>query len=159
MDISIELEEYKLNFRVAAIIRKDNQILLHHTIKNNHITLPGGRVQEGENTLEALQREIKEEMGEEIKLIKPVSYMENFFIINDQKYHELLVSYEVAFKNEKIYIKEKIEAIEKCKKDELEFIWLPINKLEENNFVPKGMIEIIKENKEFTLKINDERNQ
>ena len=63
IDISVDIGKHHLNYRVGALIRRNNQILVHKSLNIKHITLPGGRVQEGEDSIEAIQREIQEEMG------------------------------------------------------------------------------------------------
>lgn len=78
-DISLDIGEHYLNFRVGAVIRKNNQILVHKSLNMNHITLPGGRIQDGEDSIKAVQREIKEEIGEDTIYVKPVGIIENFF--------------------------------------------------------------------------------
>ena len=37
-DISLDIGEHYLNFRVGAVIRKNNQILVHKSLNMNHIT-------------------------------------------------------------------------------------------------------------------------
>jgi 8-oxo-dGTP diphosphatase len=52
---------------VAAIIRKNNKYLIVKRNRNKHLALkwefPGGKVEDNENFLEALLREIKEELN------------------------------------------------------------------------------------------------
>lgn len=158
MDISIKVGDYLLNYRVSALIKKENKILVHHSLGKDHYTLPGGRVKSGESSIVALKREIKEEMGFDIEYIRPVSLIENFFELNDLNYHELLFTHEVKFKDESIYNIPKIEAIEEEKRDKLEFLWIDINALNEERLLPKKMIDVIKNDKgEFVHYINDER--
>lgn len=60
------------NKRVSAIITKSKTILLIHRIKpnRNYFVLPGGSVEENEDNLSALIREIKEETNLKIKVDK-----------------------------------------------------------------------------------------
>ena len=148
VDISLDIGEHHFNYRVAAVIRKNNQILTHKSLNIKHITLPGGRVQDGEDSIEALQREIQEEMGLETTYVKPVAIIENFFKKKEKNYHEILFVHELKFQDEKSYNK-KIEPIEENKKEKLTFEWKNINELDKENFLPKTLINIIKENKEF----------
>lgn len=158
MDISLEVGEYMLNYRVSALIRNGNKILVHHSIGKNHYTLPGGRVKSGETSITALQREVKEEMGFDTEYIRPVSLIENFFYANDKKYHELLFTHELRFKDKSLYNLSRYEAIEAEKKNKLEFLWIDIDKLNENILLPKMMYKVIKDNKqELVHYINDER--
>lgn len=154
-DISVIVGNHLLNYRVSAIFRKGNKILLHHGLDSEHYTLPGGRVKEGETTEDAIKREIKEEMGQDVKVVKSVSFMENLFDMNEKKYHEILVTYELEFLDKNMYEKERIKAIEKDKK--LEFIWFDQDKLDNITFVPTVLKTIILENpKEFKHIINNE---
>lgn len=155
-DLTVKVGEHILNYRVSAIFRYGNKILLHHELNSIHYTLPGGRVKEGETTEETLRREIKEEMGQEIKIIKPISFMENLFTDNKKKYHEILVTYELEFLDKSMYEKEVIPTIEKDK--ELEFIWYDIDKLNDIIFLPKALKDLIANDpNEFKHIINVEK--
>ena len=158
-DISVNVGEHLLNYRVSAIIKKKNKVLVHHSIGSEHFTLPGGRVKEGESSIEALQREIKEEMDFETEYVRPVSLIENFFIMKGKEYHELLMTHELKFKNEEIYAKEKYEPVEPEKQGKLEFLWIDIKDIDNINVVPEAMKNVIKENDHFVHIINDEVHQ
>ena len=77
--------------RVAAIIIKDDKILLIHRIKNGqeYYVFPGGGVKEEESLEEALAREIKEELTLDIKLFKQIFNLTNqgqeeyYFLVED----------------------------------------------------------------------------
>jgi len=57
---------------VAAIIRKDEKILITQRLDNVHLArlweFPGGKVEAGESLQMALRREIREELGIEIRV-------------------------------------------------------------------------------------------
>lgn len=60
----------RTNKRAAAFIIKDKKILLFHRIKDGreYFVFPGGGVEEGETTEEALIRELKEELCIDAKI-------------------------------------------------------------------------------------------
>jgi 8-oxo-dGTP diphosphatase len=63
----------KKQFRVvAALIRKGNKVLLTQRWPGRHLGLtwefPGGKVEEGEEDIEALERELREELGVEAEI-------------------------------------------------------------------------------------------
>ena len=62
---------------VAAIIKQDNQYLIVQRNRNKHLGLkwefPGGKVHENETFLEALSREIKEELNIIIKMHEKIA--------------------------------------------------------------------------------------
>ena len=60
MDITVDMEEYKLNVRAAGIIIHKGKVLLHKSNKEKHYALLGGRVKIGENSENTLKREILE---------------------------------------------------------------------------------------------------
>lgn len=67
-DISVMLDGYKFNYRVAALIKKDGKILLHKSKKDNFYAIQGGRVKVGESSIKTLKREFIEEIGKDINV-------------------------------------------------------------------------------------------
>ena len=51
MDLTINVENYKLNIRAAGIIEHNGKILVHKEISKDHYALIGGRVKIGEDSL------------------------------------------------------------------------------------------------------------
>jgi len=159
MDISTKLGKHLINYRVSAIIRKGDKILVHHEVTKKHCTLPGGRVSDGETSIQALQREIKEEIGFDTNYIRPIAFIENFFNAKGEIYHELLFTHELEFKDKEVYSEKRYEASEAHKKGILEFLWIDIN---DNNleFLPEVMENVIKnKNGDFVHIINEQRNK
>lgn len=70
MDITIDVDNYKLNVRAACIIKHNNKVLFHRNVHADHYCLIGGRVEIGENSEDTIKREIKEELGKEIEIKK-----------------------------------------------------------------------------------------
>lgn|SRR5574344_1020980 len=97
MDISIKVDEIKFNFRVGAILSYQERILIEVGENVPFAVIPGGRVKTMEDTKEALDREIKEELGIDISNLKStlISVVENFFELKDTKYHELYFIYKI----------------------------------------------------------------
>ncbi len=155
MDLTIDIEEYKLNIRVGAVIIHNNKILTHKNINKDHYCLPGGRVEIGENSEEAIKREIYEELGKKVEITRYISTIENFFEMENKKYHEIMFVHNVEFKNEedkKIdYILKNIEG-----KKGLQYEWIDLNEIDKYNILPKCIKEILKEEKFPTHKINNE---
>ena len=44
MDITIDVEDYKLNVRAAGVIIHNGKVWAHRNINSNHYALIGGRV-------------------------------------------------------------------------------------------------------------------
>ena len=157
-DISIQIGQRLFNYRVSAVFKCGDKILLHHGLDKDHYTLPGGRVKDGESTITALQREMKEEMGLDTEYVRPFSFIENFFEMDVKLYHELLVTHELKLKNESIYNKKIIMPIEEEEKGKIEFIWYNVEDLDKIQFVPIKLKELIKnDSKEFKHIVNFEK--
>lgn len=153
MDLTINIDEYKLNIRAACIIKHNNKILFHKCKDKDYYCFIGGRVEIGENSEETIKREIKEELGKEIEITGYISTIENFFTEDNFKYHEYMFLYEAEFKEEKDkLIEETLDNIEG--KEYLKYYWLDTRKLDEYDIKPKVIKNILKENKYPIHKIN-----
>lgn len=153
MDITIDVENYKLNIRAAVVIIHNNKVLTHRNINSNHYSLPGGRVEIGENSADTIKREISEEMGKKIEITGYISTIENFFEMNNQKYHEIMFIHKAEFVNEEDKIlQETIKNIEG--KDFLQYDWVDLDKIDEYPIMPKVIKEILKEKIYPVHKIN-----
>lgn len=95
MDISVELENYKLNVRTCAFIRCKGEILVCEHKNKNYYSLPGGRVKVGEDSKGALLRELKEELNYDLgeNDLRITRVVENFFVCKGQNVHEYLFVY------------------------------------------------------------------
>lgn len=155
MDLSIDIEDYKLNIRAGGLIIHNNKILAHKNINKDHYCIPGGRIELGENSETTIKREIQEELGKNIDILKYSSTIENFFYMNEKKYHELYFLYRIEFKNEedkKIeYTMHNMEG-----KDYLQYEWLDIDKIDEYNILPECLKDMLKKDNMPTHVINEE---
>ena len=155
MDITLDVEDYKLNIRAAGVIIHNRKILAHRNINSDHYALVGGRVQIGENSAKTVKREMQEELGKNIEITGYIATIENFFEMKCSKYHEILFVHQAEFINDE---DKEIEYTLKNKegKDYLQYEWLDLNKIEEYPLYPKAIQTILKEQKFPTHKINDE---
>ena len=92
MDLTIDVEDYKLNVRATVIIEHNGKILVHRNVNSNHYALIGGRVKIGEDSETTVKREVMEELGKKIEVIGYVTTIENFFEMKGSKYHEILMN-------------------------------------------------------------------
>ena len=155
MDITIDVDNYKLNVRAAGVMIHNGKVLVHKNVNSDYYALIGGRVEIGESSEDTIKREIKEELGKDIKITEYISTIENFFEIKGSKYHEIMFVYGIEFINEedkKIdYVMKNIEG-----KDYLQYEWIELDRIEEYTLLPKVLKEVLKENKFPIHRINDE---
>ena len=155
MDLTIDVENYKLNVRAAGIITHNGKMLVHRNINSDHYALIGGRVEIGEDSATTVKREIKEELGKEIEITGYIATIENFFEMKGSKYHEIMFIHKVEFTDED---DKKIECTMKNieGKDYLQYEWLDLKQIDENSLLPTAVKDILKENKFPVHKINND---
>ena len=103
-DLSTIIDDIKLNIRVGAIIKQRDKILIEKNQNVDFSVIPGGRVKTLENSKKALIREINEELGLDLsnEKFELTAIIENFFIFDSKKYHELYFVYKVELTKEYI---------------------------------------------------------
>lgn len=94
--ITFDREGFIFTYRVAGVFVEDNRVLLQQFENVDWWCLPGGRVELGEPATVALQREMREEIGCEVKVGRLVWVVENFFPDTDRgrKQHEIGLYFE-----------------------------------------------------------------
>lgn len=155
MDITINVDDYKLNVRAAGIMVHNNKILLHRDVNSDHYALIGGRVEIGESSADTIKREIKEELGKDIEITGYISTIENFFEMKGSKYHEIMFVHKIEFINEEDktieYTMKNLEG-----KEYLQYEWIELDKIDDYPLLPIAIKDVLKENKFPVHKINND---
>ena len=155
MDITIDVDDYKLNIRAAGVMIHNGKILVHKNVNSDHYALMGGRVEIWESTANTIKREIKEELEKDIEITGYISTIENFFEMKGSKYHEIMFVHKIEFINEedkKIeYTMKNIEG-----KDYLQYEWIEIDRIDEYPLLPRTVKDVLKKNKFPIHKINND---
>lgn len=148
-DVSVMINDVKFNYRVGLLIEKDDKILIECNPNLDFVVIPGGRVKTLENSIDALIRELKEEMGIIIKKseLKKKGLLENFFEFEDKKYHELFLVYKVKIKANDSRFKNVEKNLDS--KDNY-YQWVDIDKLNDINLLPVALKTLLK-TKQFTI--------
>ena len=87
--ISFDLDHHTFHLRAAAVIIRQEQVLLHRLAGDTVWALPGGRVEPGEPAASATVREMLEETGEAIDCGGLLFVVENFFEHKGRSQHEV----------------------------------------------------------------------
>lgn len=144
-DLSIIVDDVKFNFRVGLLVKKKKQVLVECNPDYDFVVLPGGRVKTLESSEDALIREINEEMKIDLTNynLEFIGIDENFFELDNIKYHELYFIYKIEidennddFKDGMINYDSKVNY----------YKWVDILDLKEVNLLPKSLINIIDSN-------------
>lgn len=144
-DLSIIIDGVKFNFRVGLLVKMKKQVLVEYNQDYDFVVLPGGRVKTLESSEDALIREINEEMKIDLTNynLEFIGIDENFFELDNIKYHELYFIYKIEidennedFKDGMINYDSKVNY----------YKWVDIIDLKEVNLLPKSLINIIDSN-------------
>ena len=150
MDLRIDSNEGYFKFRVCGILKHGDKYLGVKINDNNFFCLPGGHVELGEDTDMAVLREMREELGYEVKIKQLIAINQNFFKHKDGlPFHELGFYYIVEAVDEKNvntddYIREELD---KGKIQHLVFKWFTKEELEKVDFRPKFVAKVLNDNK------------
>lgn len=144
MDLTIDVEDYKLNVRAGGVIIHNNKLLAHRDTRSDFYALLGGRIAIGEDSETTLKREIQEELGKEIEITGYVGTVENFFEHNGAKYHEIQIIHKAEFLNEND--KKTEETIDNMEgKEHLKYEWIDLDKIDEYPLKPQIMKKALME--------------
>jgi len=141
--INFEIDGVKFNYRVAAIILNDekNKILLNQNLAETFWFIPGGRCEPLEFSKNTLEREVEEEMGEDITIERPVFLVENLFVHADKKYHEIGIYYIAHIEGTNMAVRDE----EFIREDELgkkiKFKWFNLDELKNISLQPAFLKE------------------
>ena len=146
MDIGINTESGKFKFRVCGILEHNKKYLAVKMNQNKFFCLPGGHVELGEDTEQAVLREMNEELGYPVKIKRLVAINQNFFKSSDGKdFHEIGFYYVVEAQNDadinpNDYEREELD---KGKIQHLVFKWFELEELKKIDFRPKYLIDCL----------------
>ena len=84
------------NYRVVGVALRENRVLLHKEDREDFWSLPGGRGEWFEPSVDTLKREMIEEIGTEVVVGPLLWVVENFYTYDGQKRHELALYYRMT---------------------------------------------------------------
>lgn len=89
-DLTLRLRSGRFNLRVGAVILHEGRLLAMQDENAPYFYLPGGRVRLHETAEAALLRELREELGVEARILRPLWAHQNFFTwqVSGERFHE-----------------------------------------------------------------------
>lgn len=139
--VVFKADDIVFTYRTAGIALRDNQVLLQYTHNDNHWFVPGGRVEFGESSADALQREMQEEAGETVQIGPLLWITENFFSHGQETFQEIGFYYRMDFAptSPLLQAQEPVPAHEEHA--QIIFQWLPLSDLPGLKLYPSFLVE------------------
>lgn len=138
MDISVVSGKEKFNYRVCAVFIDGGRILAMQDDRSPYYYLPGGRVRLGERAEDAVIREVREELGLNVKIARPLWLNQAYFTedVDNLKYHELCIYFLMDFSETGLLSRGDIFTWQEGKRTH-RFEWLPFERLKNEYFYPQ----------------------
>ncbi|MCP8304202.1 MAG: NUDIX hydrolase [archaeon] len=121
--MSREYPEYPM-VGVGALIKKDGSVLLvkrEHEPGKGRWSLPGGLVNLGETMMEAVKREVEEEVGLKVKVVGLIDVFDSI-VYDDEgrvRFHYVIIGFEVSLIGGEVRGSEEASQVDWFKAEEL----------------------------------------
>ncbi len=135
-----------------CLFRHDDRILVaefYDPSKRQTFYRPlGGGIEFGEYARDALTREIREELGAEIADVRYLGTLENIFVYNGRRGHEVVFVFDAAFVDQSIYGRAQLDGIEDDA-TALKVAWKSLEYFHQRNapLYPDGLLELMTHDK------------
>jgi len=139
------MNKYKDKFEICVrgIIQNRGKILVCKNKEKDYYFFPGGHIDFGESAESALVRELKEELNISIKRLSFIGTVENIFIQDNEKHHEINLVFNVLV----------TKAKDKSEEDHIDFFFFDKKRFLKEEVLPialqKTVIKWLKDKKLF----------
>ena len=129
-------------YRVGGIAVYDGYLLVEHDVRHELCFVPGGRVEYGENAIEALAREIREELSEEVKIGRLVLVADNLFELDNDRFQELALYFLIEFVPGSMVLDQ--DGVFEGNESGTVFQWVLLDEVEQANLLPAFLRERVR---------------
>ena len=129
-------------YRVGGIAIHDGRVLVEQAIRQGFCFLPGGRVEFGENAIAALQREIREELGEQAEVGRLLIAADSLFELDGRRYQEVNLYFLVELDGDSPILDR--DGMFEGAESNVVLEWIPVDELERANLKPAFLHEHIR---------------
>lgn len=143
MDLKIKTEKEEFHGRTCGITKQENNFLIMRVNQSSYYHIPGGHIEIGEDSEQAIIREIKEEIDCDVQETDLFAIQENFWTRNNKKCHGIEFYYIIKPKQQ-LQMKD-YQRIENDKSEEklLDFKWVTPEELKDIDLRPSNIKDMI----------------
>jgi 8-oxo-dGTP pyrophosphatase MutT (NUDIX family) len=131
-----------------CVVRRHDDILVfegYDAVEDETFYRPlGGAIEFGEYSRDAVIREVREEIGQDLASLRFLGVVENMFTCNDKPGHEIVMVYEGEFASPALYAIEGIEGVEDSG-EEIKVLWMPLQHFRDglSPLYPDGLLDLL----------------
>ena len=129
-------------YRAAGVAVYENRLLVEHNVTHGFCFAPGGRVEYGENAIDALKREFREELGEEVRVGRLVVVADILYELDGNRYQETCLYFLIEFAPESDVLRRQGPFV--GNESGITFQWIPLDGVEEANLFPTYLLERVR---------------
>jgi 8-oxo-dGTP pyrophosphatase MutT (NUDIX family) len=131
-----------------CVIRRNDDIFVfegHDFVKGETFYRPlGGGIEFGEHSRDAVAREVREEIGQDVVNLRHLGAVENIFTCNGKGGHEIVMVYEGEFADPGMYECKPLDAVED-NGERFKALWMPLQHFRDglSPLYPDGLLELL----------------
>ena len=127
----------EIKLLVRAVIEDNGRFLIAHTKGASNTYLPGGHVEAGESLKHALVRELKEELGIEVELVRYLGAIEHSWEDAADDNHEIGHFFQVTSSGT------SADQSPRSLEEHIEFTWLTPSEFDKQNLQPAPLRQLL----------------
>ncbi len=148
-DVKLWKDDGSFKLRVCGVIKQGDKFLISNCDNCGFYGFPGGHVTLGENTDDAVLREVKEETMIDTKISKLIAIIQLFFKRDDgMPFHEICYYYLLQPTAPVSTENFTLEEIDKGELKHHDFIWLSLEEFDSFDIRPSEMKNLLQNNLE-----------
>ena len=129
-------------YRAAGVAVYENRLLVERNVTHDFCFVPGGRVEYGENAIEALEREFHEELGEEVRVGRLVVVADILYELDGNRYQEICLYFLIEFAPESEVLRRQGSFM--GNESGITFQWIPLDDVDEGDLFPAFLLERVR---------------